>query len=48
MELPNEFFDFLYTFIFVCVGFGLVAYLTRYSKNFRSSRNKKARKQHQY
>jgi hypothetical protein len=46
MELPKEFFDILYPVVFVSIGLALVAYLTRYSRNFRSSRNKKARKQY--
>lgn len=47
MDLPNEIFDIGIAVSFVAAGFVLVAYLTRNSTNFRSSRNKRARKQHQ-
>jgi hypothetical protein len=45
MALSKEFFDILYPILIISVGFALVAYMTRKSKNFRSSRNKRARKQ---
>jgi hypothetical protein len=45
MDLPKEFFDILYPILIISVGFALVAYMTRKSKNFRSSRNKRAKKQ---
>ena len=46
MDLPIELFDIGITISFVAAGIALVAYLTKDSTNFRSSRNKKARKQH--
>jgi hypothetical protein len=45
MDLSKEFFDILYPILIISVGFALVAYMTRKSKNFRSSRNKRAKKQ---
>ena len=47
MDLPKEFYDITIAISVVAVGLALVAYLTRNSTNFRSSRNRKARKQHQ-
>jgi hypothetical protein len=46
MDLPNEVYDILYPILIISAGFVLLAYMTRKSKNFRSSRNRKARKQH--
>ena len=46
MELSNEVYDILIAVGLITVGFTIVAYMTRNSKNFRSSRNRKARKQH--
>ncbi|WP_273567133.1 hypothetical protein [Maribacter halichondriae] len=48
MDLPNEIYDIVITIGLVAAGIVLVTYLTRKSRNFRSSRNKKARKQHPY
>lgn len=46
MELPTEIYDISIAISLVAAAMGLVAYLTRNSTNFRSSRNRKARKQH--
>lgn len=46
MELSFEAQNILYAVAFVSVGLVLVGYLTRNSRNFRSSRNSKVRKQH--
>ena len=40
MNLPNEFFELLIPVILVSVGLALVAYLTKGSRNFSSSRKK--------
>jgi hypothetical protein len=47
MDLPKEFYDITIAITVVAVGFAFIAYLTRNSTNFRSSRNRKARRQHQ-
>ncbi|MFK7811354.1 MAG: hypothetical protein AB8B59_02600 [Maribacter sp.] len=46
MDLPFEVYDIAIAISFVAAGMVLVAYLTRNSTNFRSSRNRKARRQH--
>lgn len=46
MELSTEVYEISIAIGFVAAGLALVAYLTKDSTNFRSSRNRKARKQH--
>jgi len=46
MEIQHEVSYLMVTIIIVAAGLGLLAYMTKDSRNFRSSRNKKARKQH--
>ncbi len=45
MNLPEHLFDLLIPIVLVSVALGLVHYLTKGGRNFRSSRNRKARKQ---
>ena len=45
MNLPDEFYQLIILVIVIGVAMTLVDYLTRSSRNFRSRRNKKARKQ---
>lgn len=45
MELPTEIYDISIAIGCVAAGLALVAYLTKDSINFRSSRNRRARKQ---
>jgi len=45
MNLPNEFLQILIPVIFLALALALIGPLTKKSRNFRSSRNKKARKQ---
>jgi hypothetical protein len=45
MNLPEEAYDIFIYIAVIGVGMALVAYFTRKSRNFRSSRNKRARKQ---
>jgi ABC-type transport system involved in cytochrome bd biosynthesis fused ATPase/permease subunit len=45
MNLPNEALYFLITVIFISLAMTLVGLLTKDSRNFRGSRNKRARKQ---
>jgi len=45
MDWPLEFYYILVTIVFLAIAMALVGYLTKSSRNFRSSRNKKARKQ---
>lgn len=45
MELPSEAHEIIIIIIIISVAMILVTYLTNGSRNFRSSRNKKARKQ---
>jgi len=45
MNLPEEFYQIVILIMLLGAAMYLVAYLTKSSRNFRSSRNKKARKQ---
>ncbi len=45
MNLPSEAYEIFIAVIIIGVAMTLVHYLTHRSRNFRSSRNKKARKQ---
>lgn len=45
MDLPVEVLYMMVTVIALSLALGLVGYLTKDSRNFRSSRNRKARKQ---
>ena len=45
MDLPVEVLYMMVTVISISLALGLVGYLTKDSRNFRSSRNRKARKQ---
>lgn len=45
MNLPDEFYHIIILIIAVSVGMTFVHYFTKNGRNFRSSRNKKARKQ---
>ena len=45
MNIPQEASDILIIIALVGAAMALVSYLTRNGRNFRSSRNKKARKQ---
>jgi hypothetical protein len=45
MNLPEEFYQITILIIAVSVLFGFAIYFTRKGKNFRSSRNKRARRQ---
>jgi len=45
MDLPEEVLYMMVTIIAISLAVGLVGYLTKDSRNFRSSRNRKARKQ---
>ncbi|MGB3151673.1 MAG: hypothetical protein WBB27_13520 [Maribacter sp.] len=46
MELQNEVSYLMVTITIVAAALGFMGYITKDSRNFRSSRNKKARKQH--
>ncbi len=46
MEAPTEVIYLMVTVTIVAAALGLLGYMTKDSRNFRSSRNKKARKQH--
>jgi len=45
MNIPQEALDILIYISAIGVVWAIVIYITRKSRNFRSSRNKKARKQ---
>jgi len=45
MDLPIEAYEILIPVAIISVALVVVHYLTKGSRNFRSSRNKKARKQ---
>ena len=45
MDLPNEVLDIMIPVILVAGAIAFVGYFTKSGMNFRSSRNKKARKQ---
>ena len=45
MNIPEEALDITIYIAIVAAGMAFVAYFTRKGRNFRSSRNKKARKQ---
>jgi len=45
MNIPEEAYDILIYVAVIGVTWAIVIYITRKSRNFRSSRNKKARKQ---
>ena len=45
MDLPIEILDIMIPVILLSGAIALVGYLTKGSRNFRSSRNKRARKQ---
>ncbi|WP_298550942.1 hypothetical protein [uncultured Algibacter sp.] len=45
MNIPEEAYQILILVIIVGVAMALVSYFTRSGRNFRSSRNRKARKQ---
>ena len=45
MDLPEEVLYMMVTVIALSLALGLVGYLTKDGRNFRSSRNRKARKQ---
>ncbi len=45
MNIPEESFEIIVIIILVCVAMALVNSWTRSGRNFRSRRNKKARKQ---
>lgn len=45
MDLPSEAYEIIITVILISVAMTLVGYYTKGSRNFRSSRNKRARKQ---
>ena len=45
MNVPDEFYQIIILVVVVGVAMALVGYLTKSGRNFRSSRNKKARKQ---
>ena len=45
MNIPEDASEILIIDIIVGIAMALVGYLTKGSRNFRSSRNKKARKQ---
>ncbi len=47
MESQSEVIYLMVTVTIVTAALGLLAYMTKDSRNFRSSRNRKARKQHQ-
>ena len=47
MESQSEVIYLMVTVTIVAAALGLLAYMTKDSRNFRSSRNRKARKQHQ-
>ena len=44
MDFPIEAFDVLIPVSMLVVGLALIGYITKGSRNFRSSRNKRARK----
>jgi Tfp pilus assembly protein PilV len=46
MELPNEALYIMIPVILLAGALALVGYLTKNSRNFRSSRNRRARRQH--
>ncbi|WP_164721426.1 MULTISPECIES: hypothetical protein [unclassified Maribacter] len=46
MEIPNEAIYLMVTVTLVAAALGLFSYMTKDSRNFRSSRNRRARKQH--
>ena len=43
MNLPEDFYQIIILVTVVGIAMSLVSYFTRSSKNFRSSRNRKAR-----
>ena len=45
MDLPSEAYEVIIVVIVIAVAMTLVGYWTKRGRNFRSSRNKKARKQ---
>jgi len=45
MDMPNEIIYIMIPVIVLAGAIALVGYLTKSSRNFRSSRNKRARKQ---
>ncbi|GEQ84584.1 hypothetical protein ULMS_00920 [Patiriisocius marinistellae] len=45
MNLPSEAYEIIIAVILISVAMVLVNYITKRSRNFRSTRNKKARKQ---
>ncbi|WP_175416197.1 hypothetical protein [Aggregatimonas sangjinii] len=45
MDLPKEVFYILVPVVFLALAMALVGYLTKSSRNFRNSRNRRARKQ---
>ena len=45
MDLPNEFYEITIAVILISVVMTVVSYLTKHSRNFRCSRNRRARKQ---
>ncbi|WP_386100113.1 hypothetical protein [Winogradskyella maritima] len=46
MNIPEEAYQIIILIILVSIAMCLVAYFTKDSRNFRSSRNRKARRQH--
>jgi len=45
MNLPDDFYQFIILIIAICVLWAFVVYYTKRGRNFRSSRNKRARRQ---
>jgi len=45
MKIPEDAYDFFIIIAIICALWAFVAYFTRKGRNFRSSRNKRARKQ---
>lgn len=45
MNIGEEFFEIIIIIAAICVVWTFVIYFTKNGKNFRSSRNKRARKQ---
>ncbi|WP_181039992.1 hypothetical protein [Aureitalea marina] len=46
MNLPIEFYEIVIMIVVLGIAMSAVSYWTKGSRNYRSSRNKKARKQH--
>lgn len=45
MNIPSEAYEIIIAVILISVAMTLVSYLTKRSRNFRSTRNRRARKQ---